>query len=60
MFGAKRPPAPYATGPLAASSNPVSAFIGQMMAAPAAVISEATSWIATYKVRPGHPLRVCG
>jgi hypothetical protein len=60
MFGTKRPPAPYEMGPLAASSNPVSALIGQVTAAPAAVISEATSWIATYKVRPGRPLRVCG
>ena len=60
MFGTKRPPAPYEMGPLAASSNLVFVLIGQMTAALATVISEATSWIATYGMRRGRPLRVCG
>ena len=59
MFGEKRPPAPYEMGPLAASSNRVSALIGQVTAALATVIPEATSWIATYGMGSGRPLRVC-
>jgi hypothetical protein len=43
MSGTKRPPAPYEMGPLVASSNPVFVLIGQMTAALATAICEATS-----------------
>lgn len=59
MFGEKRPAAPYEVGPLVGNSNPVFVLIGQMTAALATVIPEATSWRATYGMSSGRPLRVC-